>query len=452
MIKQELLRGQIVQVNMYNLSRTINSKAVFNQKDMKTAMLLCQLTMDGALNLTGCSVSAEILKSDGKTVIQKAQIVDATNGLVAVGLTEQCLSAIGTAQCEIVVQTENQILYSPKISYMVVDNLFDLEGVESTDELPILNVLIAEVLKVQKELDVLETTITNNESARNLQEETRKTNEETRKESMKTIESDFEEIVNTSNTKVEEVNDKIVEVNDRIVAINNTLESTLEQVGESVSNMETTVVDKIKEIDSTLESTLDEIERTLDSKIGEVNSTLDSKIGEVDRELESKIGEVDVAIEKMDSSVVAKISEINSKLNQVDSTINRINDEFNTKLQSVDKSLQDKLAKVDESLNSKLVQITNQVNEKLAGYDAKVLEINNKLKEVDTKITEVNTKLSNYDTKITEVNDLISTVNSQESNRVQAEQNRTNTFNSIVAELEVNQSDIDDILGMVGGL
>ena len=84
MIKQELLRGQIVQVNMYNLSRTINSKAVFNQKDIKTAMLLCQLLMDGALNLTGCSVSAEILKSDGKTVIQKAQIVDATNCKIVV--------------------------------------------------------------------------------------------------------------------------------------------------------------------------------------------------------------------------------------------------------------------------------------------------------------------------------------------------------------------------------
>ena len=88
MIKQELLRGQIVQVNMYNLNRTINSKAVFNQKDVKTAMLLCQLTMDGALDLTGCAVSAEILKPDGTDVVQKAQIVDAERGIVAVGLTD----------------------------------------------------------------------------------------------------------------------------------------------------------------------------------------------------------------------------------------------------------------------------------------------------------------------------------------------------------------------------
>ena len=111
MIRQELLRGQIVQVNMYNLNRKINSKAVFNQRDVKTAVLLCQLYMDGTMDLTECSVSAEILKSDGKTVIQKAQIINATSGIVAVGLTEQCLSAIGEVTCELVVQSETQILY-----------------------------------------------------------------------------------------------------------------------------------------------------------------------------------------------------------------------------------------------------------------------------------------------------------------------------------------------------
>ena len=45
MIKQELLRGKLVQVNMYNVNKTINSKAVFNQKDVKTAMLMCQLKL-----------------------------------------------------------------------------------------------------------------------------------------------------------------------------------------------------------------------------------------------------------------------------------------------------------------------------------------------------------------------------------------------------------------------
>ena len=58
----------------------------------------------------------------------------------------------------------------------------------------------------------------------------------------------------------------------------------------------------------------------------------------------------------------------------------------------------------------------------------------------------------NYDVKISEVDSLISEVTTAESNRVQAENNRTTTFNNIVAELEVTQTDIDDILGMIGGL
>ena len=47
--------------------------------------------------------------------------------------------------------------------------------------------------------------------------------------------------------------------------------------------------------------------------------------------------------------------------------------------------------------------------------------------------TVVNEKISGYDAKVTEVNNLVSTVTTAESNRVQAEQNITNTFNSIVA-------------------
>lgn len=39
MIKQELLRNSIVIVNMKQLSKTINTKAIFNQKDIKTRVI-----------------------------------------------------------------------------------------------------------------------------------------------------------------------------------------------------------------------------------------------------------------------------------------------------------------------------------------------------------------------------------------------------------------------------
>lgn len=210
MINQELLRTTALTIEMKNMRKKINSKAVFNQRDIRTAMLLCQLTMDGeSIDLTDCTISAEILKPDGKTVIQKGQIVDAISGTVAIGLTEQCLSSIGDVSCEIIVQYGNQILYSPKISYIVVDNLFDATQIESTDELPILNVLIAEVQNIQSNMVLLETTLT--------------ANEEGRKNEFLGMKEEIRSFIDTNNVKIFEIENKINE-------INNTLTSILEKI------------------------------------------------------------------------------------------------------------------------------------------------------------------------------------------------------------------------------
>ena len=210
MINQELLRTTALTIEMKNTRKKINSKAVFNQRDIRTAMLLCQLTMDGeSIDLTDCTISAEILKPDGKTVIQKGQVVDAISGTVAIGLTEQCLSSIGDVSCEIIVQYGNQILYSPKISYIVVDNLFDTTQIESTDELPILNVLIAEVQNIQSNMVLLETTLT--------------ANEEGRKNEFLGMKEEIRSFIDTNNVKIFEIENKINE-------INNTLTSILEKI------------------------------------------------------------------------------------------------------------------------------------------------------------------------------------------------------------------------------
>ena len=210
MINQELLRTTALTIEMKNMRKKINSKAVFNQRDIRTAMLLCQLTMDGeSIDLTDCTISAEILKPDGKTVIQKGQVVDAISGTVAIGLTEQCLSSIGEVSCEIIVQYGNQILYSPKISYIVVDNLFDTTQIESTDELPILNVLIAEVQNIQSNMVLLETTLT--------------ANEEGRKNEFLGMKEEIRSFIDTNNVKIFEIENKINE-------INNTLTSILEKI------------------------------------------------------------------------------------------------------------------------------------------------------------------------------------------------------------------------------
>ena len=424
MINQELLRTTALTIEMKNMRKKINSKAVFNQRDIRTAMLLCELKMDGEpIELTGCTVSAEILKADGKTVIQKGQIVDEANGVVAIGLTEQCLSSIGEASCEIVVQHDRQILYSPKISYIVVDNLFDTEMIQSTDEFPILNILIAEVQKVQSDLSVLETVITANENTRNSNEEERKSNEEERITKFTKIEEDFDGIVNTNTSKVQEVNDKIIEINGRIVVINDTLSSAVSQMEDTLENVEQSANQKIQEVNEKLievDTTLSRLISNVDDKLESVDNTLNEKLNEVDLSLNNKLEEITNLVNSRLDGYNAKISEINNKINEMNTTKQELIDEVSKNISKINETLDDSVKNIKTTLSSEV----EKVNEKILGYDNKVVE----------------------------VNELILNVGTAEEDRIQAEMNRENTFNNIVAELEVNQSDIDEILGMIGGI
>ena len=88
MINQELLRNSTVVINMKQLNKAINTKAIFNQKDVRTGVMTFQLTMDSKpIDLTNCTIVAEILKPDNKTIIQKCQLIEAQSGLIALGLT-----------------------------------------------------------------------------------------------------------------------------------------------------------------------------------------------------------------------------------------------------------------------------------------------------------------------------------------------------------------------------
>ena len=98
---------------------------------------------------------------------------------------------------------------------------------------------------------------------------------------------------------------------------------------------------------------------------------------------------------------------------------------------------------------------SNDVESALEEINAQIKDKVNK-DELESSMQVINDTL---DGKVKEVNNLTSAVNSAESSRVQAEESRvqaeesrTTTFNNIVSELEVTQTDIDDILGMIGGL
>ncbi|MGL5715727.1 MAG: BppU family phage baseplate upper protein [Paraclostridium sp.] len=368
MLKQDLLRGYIVQVNMKTLNRKLNTKAMFNQRDNKTAMLLFQLSLDGVMDLTSCKVMASVLKNDNTQVAIEGQIVDALQGIVAVGLSPQALACIGETLIELTVYYNEQELYSPTMSFIVTDNLFDEIDVISEDDFQILRDLIRDVQGVENELDVLETTINTNEVLRQANENTREQQEITREQSVVKMRED-----------------------------------------------------------------------------------VDAKLGEVD----TKIEEVLVSIDNMDKITILNTTKIDDKIIEINRRIGTIEETFDNKVVEVD----DKIVEVTKIVSDKVVEINNKIKDidaKVSGYNSKIVEVDDKIKEVtdtmNSKADLVDGKISGYENKIQEIDNLKVNIQNEESNRVSAENQRTETFNALVAELEVTQSDIDEILGMVGGL
>ena len=68
MLNERIIRDYSTSVYMNDLNRTINSQALFNQKDVKTAVLVVQLLNNKSekvpIDLTGSNVMAKILEND----------------------------------------------------------------------------------------------------------------------------------------------------------------------------------------------------------------------------------------------------------------------------------------------------------------------------------------------------------------------------------------------------
>ena len=140
-------------------------------------------------------------------------------------------------------------------------------------------------------------------------------------------------------------------------------------------------------------------------------------------------------------------------MNSTEQAINKKVDAKITQLASKEQEL-------TSSVNSKITEMNNTKQTLTSEVSAKISEVNTTVEKslknindnLSTNTKKVDVKIQGYDTKVSEVDGLIRDVNSSETARNQAEQSRTSKFNEIINELEITQSDIDEIISMVGGL
>ena len=397
-MNNNIIRNVSVKVDMNRMNRVINTRATFNQRDVKTAVILCNLDMGGSVNLSNCIVRAEILKPDGTKVITLCQILDEENGLVAVGLNNQCLSVVGEVRCELVVQSESQVLYSPVLIYNVVDNLFDLDNevITSQNEYPLLSQLIVQVQNVENDLEALELIIETNELDRNNNEEIRKNNEQLRQEYLEKIKED-------------------------LIEINDIFEDKLQMISSEIDRLNTEVLNSISDIDEAItevEKISNSILNLFNNKLEDINEHLqmyDVKINEINQTIEVCTSITNENIRKMTESTNKFMLNIQ---NTVDESINNSNIVIDRKIEELEKTSSDTIANINNTMSENY----NQVNDKCV--------------EVTNKINEVNSILSNV-----EIN---------ESNRIQAEKDREANYNRLVSTFKLTESDITDIMSMIG--
>lgn len=113
-------------------------------------------------NLTNCIVKAMYLKSDDTIVFNNVKVVDALEGHIQVGLTEQCLAEEGRVRCEIIVINvlDESFITFPTFVFKAKASLFASGRIESSDEFLALTQAIVKVENFeevgQAQLDKLE--------------------------------------------------------------------------------------------------------------------------------------------------------------------------------------------------------------------------------------------------------------------------------------------------------
>ena len=397
-MNNNIIRNVTVTVDMNRMNRVVNTRAVFNQRDVKTAVILCNIDMGGLVNLSNCTVKADILKPDGTNVVTLCQILDEEKGLVAIGLNNQCLSAIGEVRCELSIQSETQTLYSPVLVYNVVDNLFDLENEEITsqNDYPILSQLISLVQNIETELEALEIVIQTNELDRNNNEEIRKQNEILRQAYLEKIKTD------------------IIEINDIFEEKVQLISSELERINTDVSN-------SIKEIDETIL----EVENMATS----MNNIFDSKV------------------ELIDSKVVL----LDSKLSEINQTIMDCNDATETNINKMTSTTNSFISKIQTTMDNSIANMKTSVNEKITEMETTTNNVINSIDDtINNSVEKVDNKCSEVDDKLTNVDSIISNIENNENARIQAEIDRETKYNTLISKFSISETDITDIISMIG--
>ena len=113
--------------------RVTPPKLYAKQGDKDTRKITCELVMDGVPYAPGEGVTAlyALRKPDDTQVIENAQL---SGGACSLTLSDQCLTVPGVCLCEVILYKDDAVLASATFEVDVSPNVYDEDGVISSDD------------------------------------------------------------------------------------------------------------------------------------------------------------------------------------------------------------------------------------------------------------------------------------------------------------------------------
>lgn len=156
---EDLLKKYTVDVDSINTLSAKGQTPAFSQGDVKTAILVINVTENGtAIDLTDLKVKVAFKKVDGKSVYQDettgVTILDAASGKIQIELSTQALAAKGNVRGQISVTNEagGLVAETTEFTFLVRESIVN-NSIISTDDLPIVEQTIA-AAQLLKDIDI----------------------------------------------------------------------------------------------------------------------------------------------------------------------------------------------------------------------------------------------------------------------------------------------------------
>ena len=378
------IRGYALELEFQNIGTEFSSDMKFARGELNTNAIAIQLMMGGLPIIINedTNVYANVGRADGTTLTNECETLEGENGIVLLKFKSQSINIQGSNRFEIVLKhSDEEKLISPKIKFDVYETFDSALNFPAEDEISVLDGLINNVNNLQVEVSkfLSDNSIQINNKFAELNTVI--------EGAQLTVNSSVEELRETINGWFDA---RITEITEKVITFDEFLESS-NAILELITTQNTTAKKNVDDLNS--KSTAAE------GKIAELNSANNTAIEKI-KELQ---GIIATAIEKI-NSLSSKNTEASEKITTLEAKITQAGKDIVTLEAENTKALEN----VANLKNNNTEAVANVTELKTQNQTAK-----NNLSALDTKNSTANNNISELNTQNEKATASVSSLSSE---------------------------------------